>query len=165
MFLPPSEGEPVPGDCSPKSDTTLKRSMSLCQEEENEKMPTYSTVDDTTMTTPLEEPSHAATPTPAIPVSASFDSSKNETAGSPESRTIPKEQQVKILEEDPEGAPLPGDHDNDEKPKIQKPLIGQKFQHYTRVPQLRKDVSNKNVCVMYIILIFVLGGEEQYTVS
>ena len=142
VFLPPSEGEPLPGDCSPKSDTTLKRSMSLCQEEENEKMPTYSADDDITI--PLEEPSHAATPTPAIPVSASFDSSENETAGSPEG-TIPKEQQVKILEEDPEGVPLPEDHDNDEKQKIQKPLIGQKFQHYTRVPQLRKDVSNWNV--------------------
>ena len=105
-------------------------------------MPTYSADDDITI--PLEEPSHATTPTPAIPVSASFDSSENETAGSPEG-TIPKEQQVKILEEDPEGVPLPEDHDNDEKQKIQKPLIVQKFQHYTRVPQLRKDVSNWNV--------------------
>ena len=91
---------------------------------------------------------------------ASFDNSENETAGSPESRTIPKEQQVKILEADPGGAPLPGDHDNDEKPKIQKPLIGQKFQHYTRVPQLRKDVSIKNNFVMHKTFIFALGGEK-----
>ena len=111
--------------------------MSLCQDDENEKMPTYNTDDDIT---PLEEQPNI-TPTPAIPVSESFDSSESEVIGSPH-RTIPKEQQeVKIVEEDPEGATITKDHDNDEKSKIHKPFIGQKFQHYTRVPQLRKDVS------------------------
>ena len=155
VFIPP-EGEPLPGECSPKSDTTLKRSQSLCQEE-NDKMPTYNEDDDDDANTPLEQPSHI-TPTPAIPVSASFDSSENEVVDSPE-RNTPKEQ-VKIIEEDPEGAAIPADHDDDVKQKIHK-SIGQKFQHYTRVPQLRKDVRNKVVRMLNVDDHFVaLGGEE-----
>lgn len=128
----------MPGDSSPKSDTTLKRSMSLCQDDN--KMPTYSADDD--VATPLDEPSAHFTPTPAIPVSKSFDSSESEAMGSP-GRTILKEQQIKILEEDPEGVAITKDNDTNEKPKIDKPFIKQKFQHYTRVPQLRKEVSNR----------------------
>lgn len=134
------EGEPLPGDCSPKSDTTLKRSLSLCPDE-NEKMPTYNGDDD--VTTPREEQSHPI-PTPAIPFSSSFDSSESEVVGTPE-RTALKEQQVKVVEENPEGVVTKEDHNNDEKQKSHKLLVGQKFQHYTRVPQLRKDVSNKKM--------------------
>lgn len=135
VFVPPEE-QPVPGECSPKSDTTLKRSMSLCQDDENEKMPTYNAEDDIT---PLEEPPNI-TPTPAIPVSGSFDSSESEVIGTPD-RITPKEQQeVTIVEEDPEGATVTKDHESDEKLKIGKRFVGRKFQHYTRVPQLRKDV-------------------------
>lgn len=147
------EGESLPGDCSPKSDTTLKRSLSLCQEEE--KMPTYSAGDDDATTTPSEEPHHVPTPAnpdtttvpseeppyavpkPAIPVSKSFDSSESEAVGS---SPVPKEQQVKTITEDPSDVAAAEDHSTKAKQKIS---IGQKFQHYTRVPQLRKDVSVK----------------------
>ena len=99
-------------------------------------MPTYSTDDDTT---PLEEPPNIS-PTPAIPVSESFDSSESEVVGSPD-RTTPKElPELKIIEEDPEGTTITKDQDNNEEPKISKQFVGRKFQHYTRVPQLRKDV-------------------------
>ena len=96
MFVPP-EGELLPGDCSPKSDTTLKRSLSLCQDDENGKMPTYNADND--ITTPMEEPRPNPTPTPAIPVSVSFDSSESEAVGSPV-RTTVKEQVVKVLAKD-----------------------------------------------------------------
>ena len=156
------DGESLPGDCSPKSDTTLKRSLSLCQDD---KMPTYSTDDDTAapenvdditapddittadeittaddITKPLDEPSHATPTTPAIPVSKSFDSSESEAVGSPV-RNILKEQQVEIVEKNPEGVIIVEDnHSTNEKQKIS---VGHKFQHYTRVPQLRKYVSNR----------------------
>ena len=135
-----TEGESLPGDSSPKSDTTLKRSLSLCQDEnENEKMPTYSGGDDDVIT-PLEEPTHYV-PTPAIPVSASFDSSESEAFDSPTHK-------VKIVEQDAEGVAITKDG------KAQKigQVYKQKFQHYTRVPQLRKDVSNKNDTCGYCIL-------------
>ena len=154
----PPEGESLPGDCSPKSDTTLKRSLSLCQVDENEKMPTFSADDD--ITTPLEEPRPNPTPTPAFPVSGSFDSSESEAVDIPE-RTALKEQKVKAVAENPDGIVSTNEQDNGEKPKTSKPFIGRKFQHYTRVPQLRKDVRAyryTEITLQYCIC--CLGGKE-----
>ena len=115
----------------------ISRSLSLCQVDKNEKMPTFSADDD--ITTPLEEPQPNPIPTPAFPVSGSFDSSESTAVDIPE-RTAPKELEVKAVAEDPEGVVSTNEQDNDKKPKTSKPFIGRKFQHYTRVPQLRKDV-------------------------
>ena len=149
---PEEEEENLPGDCSPKSDTTLKRSMSLNEPPQDLTMPYYS---EDEITASLEQQLSQPTPaTPAFPVSASFDSSESEAVGSPE-RNITIENQNKILEEASKSSredsktSIVVDDDTSSRDEQQKtslsraltPTTGLKFQHYTRVPQLRRDVS------------------------
>ncbi|XP_065919048.1 kinesin-like protein KIF1A isoform X2 [Dysidea avara] len=152
---PEGEEEHLPGDCSPKSDTTLKRSMSLCEpSSQDTTMPHYS---EDEITASLErQPSQPTTP--AFPVSASFDSSESEAVGSPE-RNITIEHEDKIPEEDYK---VSGEDsktsivvedrsgtDEQRRTNLSRAstttTTGQKFQHYTRVPQLRRDVERNSV--------------------
>jgi len=151
--FPEAEEEHLPGDSSPKSDTTLKRSMSLNERPQDITMPYYS---EDEITSSLEQQPSQHT-TPAFPVSTSFDSSESEAVGSPE-RNITIAHDDKISEEDSKvSGEMVDDNtsgrDEQRKTNLSRasltPTAGLKFQHYTRVPQLRRDVS------MYVLCMFV----------
>lgn len=142
------EEEHLPGDCSPKSDTTLKRSMSLNEPPQDTTMPHYSEED--VSASGEQQPSQPVLPTPAFPVSLSFDSSEGEAVGSPE-RNVTVEHEDTIPEEGSKTSIVmddSGGKDEQRSTNLSRASLttttAMKFQHYTRVPQLRRDVS---VCV------------------